>query len=107
MLQSVKDIINSSASTYQGSKKTRSIVEEQIKARWGESELKNYDPFHSARTFQSWLKLGFKVKKGEKALHSTTVIETKDSEGNVIRKVKRPCFIFYYRQVEQIKNINN
>ena len=56
------------------------MIEQQIEARWGKSEVKNYDPFHSARTFNSWVKLGFRVKKGEKALRSVTVIETKDEK---------------------------
>jgi hypothetical protein len=102
MLKSVREIINSEASTYQGSEKTRSMIEEQIVARWGKAEVKNYDPFHSARTFNSWVKLGFRVKKGEKALRSVTVIETKDADGEVLKKVVRPCFIFYYRQVEKM-----
>lgn len=102
MLKSIREIINSEASTYQGSEKTRSMIEKQIEDRWGKSEVKNYDPFHSARTFNSWVKLGFKVKKGEKALRSVTVIETKDADGEVIKKVVRPCFIFYYRQVEKM-----
>lgn len=102
MLQSVKEIINSSVNTYRGSEATRSMIEDQIREKYGESELKNYDPHYSARTFHSWLKLGFKVRKGEKALKSITFIETKDANGNILKKIKRPCFIFYYRQVELI-----
>ena len=94
--------MNSSVSEYTGSNATRSMVEEAIEKRWGKAELKNFDPYHNARTFHSWLKLGFKVRKGEKAIRSYTFIETKDANGNVIKKIKRTCFIFYYRQVEKI-----
>jgi hypothetical protein len=102
MLKSVREIINSEASTYQGSEKTRSMIEKQIEERWGKAELRNYDPYFSARTFNSWVKLGFRVKKNEKALRSITVVETKDSNGEIISKVIRPCYVFFYKQVEKI-----
>ena len=78
------------------------MIEQQIEQRWGKKEIKNYDPFHSARTFNSWVKLGFRVKKGEKALRSVTVIEKKDENGEIISKVVRPCYVFYYLQVQRI-----
>lgn len=101
-MKSISEVINGPVSPYTGSQETLALVSEQIKARWGESELKNYDPFHNARTFQSWLKLGFKVRKGEKALRSITFVETKDVEGNILKRYRRPVFLFYYRQVEKI-----
>jgi len=91
------------ASSYTGSEATRSMVEKQIIERWGQAELESYDPFQTTRTFHGWLKLGFRVKKGEKALKSITYIESKDEKGNVIKKIKRPCFLFHYKQVEQVK----
>jgi len=100
-MKSIKQIIEGPVTAFSGSEMSRAMISEQIKARWGESELKNYDPFHNARTFQSWLKLGFKVRKGEKALRSITFVETKDSEG-ILKRYRRPVFIFYYRQVEKI-----
>lgn len=101
MMKSISQIIDGPVTSYKNSQETLALVSEQIVSRWGQAELKNYDPFHNARTFQSWLKLGFKVRKGEKALRSITYIETKDSEGNVIKKYRRPVFLFYYRQVEK------
>lgn len=102
-MQSIKEIIEGPVTNYHSSEATRSLISEQIKERWGESELKNYDPFYTARTFKSWLSLGYKVRKGEKALRSITFIETKDAEGNVLKSIKRPVFLFYYRQVEKIE----
>ena len=102
-MKSIEQIIDGPVSEYTGSEVTKSMISEQIKARWGESELKNYDPFHNARTFKSWLKLGFCVRKGEKALKSITYTETKDIEGNVVKRIRRPVFLFYYRQVELMK----
>ena len=99
----IKEIIAGPVSSYKGSETTRSLVEEQIEKRWGKKELKNYDPLHTARTFHSWLDLGYKVIKGEKAIRSVTFIEQKNKDGEVINKVKRPCFLFYYKQVEKIQ----
>jgi cell division protein FtsX len=107
-MQSIKEIIlDSPVTAYTGSETTRAMIEEQIKERWGETEVKNFDPRHSARTFKSWVNLGYRVKKSEKALKSITYVEVKDAEGNVTKKYKRPCFLFYYRQVEKITNEDN
>jgi len=99
---SIKEIIAGPVSSYKGSEVTKSLVEKQIEERWGKAELKNYDPLHTARTFHSWLQLGYRVVKGEKAIKSMTYIEEKDKDGNIINKIKRPCFLFYYKQVEKI-----
>ncbi len=102
-MQNIKEILTSPVSSYKGSETTRSVVAKEIANRWGEKELKNYDPLHTARTFHSWLDLGYKVKKDEKAIKSITFIEQKNKDGEIINKVKRPCFLFYYLQVEKIK----
>lgn len=102
MIKSIKEIINSSLSTYTGSEITRSMVEEQIKEKYGPTELKNLDCYHNLRTFHSWISLGFKVKKGEKAIKSITYVEQKDQSGNIVKKYRRPVFLFYYRQIEPI-----
>ena len=98
---SIKEIMNSSVSKWTGSETTKAMIAEQIRERWGESELKNYNPMHSARTFQGWLNLGYRVKKGERALKSIIFIDSKDDK-NIIKKIRRPCNIFYFRQVEEI-----
>lgn len=86
-------------SNWSGSEKTRDMVAEQIKAIWGEAELKNYDPEKSALPFSKWLSLGFVPKKNSRALKSVTVIEKKDSSGNIIGRYARSCNLFYYRSV--------
>ena len=102
-MQNIKEILSSPVSTYKGSEATRSAVATEIANRWGKDELKNYFPLHTARTFHSWLDLGYRIKKGEKAIRSVTFIEQKNKDGEIINKVKRPCFLFYYKQVEKIK----
>ena len=102
-MKSIQEALKESpVSPYTGSEQTFDLVSKQIKERWGESELKNYDPFHNARTFKSWLALGFRVRKGEKALRSIVYTEKKDIRGNVIKKARRHIYLFYYRQVEKI-----
>jgi len=101
---SIKEIMNSPVSNWTGSETTKTMIEQQIRERWGESELKNYNPMHSARTFQGWLNLGYRVKKGERALKSITYVEGKDEEGNITRRMRRPCNIYYFRQVQKIDN---
>ena len=96
--------MNSSLSEYTGSEATKTICEDAIREKYGPAEIKNMDCYHNIRTFHSWLKLGFKVRRGEKAIKSITYVEQKDSSGNVLRRYRRPVFLFYYRQVEKIND---
>lgn len=89
-------------SNWRGSANTADIVRKQIIARWGESEAGNYDPKSNCLTFNSWLKAGYQVKKGEKALRSILVIEKKDEKGHIVRKYLKQINLFYIRQVEKI-----
>lgn len=99
-MKNIKEIL--SETNFTGSKTTRAMMAEQIKERWGEAELKLFDPLHNARTYRSWIQAGYKVRKNETALRSITFVETKDADGNVLKKIKKPCFLFYYRQVEKV-----
>jgi hypothetical protein len=100
MMKDINQIINGSVSPYTGSEATRSIAEDAIRQKYGDAEVKNMDCYHNLRTFQGWLKLGFRVRRGEKAIRSFTITDVSDSSGNVIKKIKRPVFLFYYRAVE-------
>ena len=101
---SIKEILqdNSFTSAYKGSKNTRAMVEDQIRRIYGESEVKNYDPYKNALTFAQWISIGYRPKKGSKALKSVTYIEKKDEQGNVISKCPRKINLFYYKSVEPI-----
>ena len=103
---SIKEILedNPFTSNYQGSEKTKEMIEKQIKEIWGESEVKNYNPYKNALTFASWLKLGYRPKKGSKALKSVTFVERKNEKGEVVSKYPRTINLFYYRSVELIPN---
>ncbi|MFA6397498.1 MAG: hypothetical protein WDK96_01460 [Candidatus Paceibacterota bacterium] len=101
-MKNINEILSGPVSAYTGSEETKSMVEEQVIAKYGKSELRNLDCYHNMRTFNSWLKLGFKVRKGEKAIESITYVETKDANGNVLKRFRRPVFLFYYRQIEPV-----
>lgn len=106
MVQSIKQILEGpEVSGYMGSEKTRSLVEQEIVKRWGPSELKNYDPTRSALTFRKWVQLGYAPKKGETAIRSFIMTESKDKNDptKVVKKIKS-IFLFYFRQVTELKN---
>ena len=102
---SINEILESNpfTSNYQGSEKTKEMVSEQIRKIWGDQEVKNYNPYKNALTFANWIRLGYRPKKGSKALKSVTFVEKKDPLGNVIQRYPRKINLFYYRSVEPIK----
>ena len=103
-MQSIKEIMaGPSISGFTGSTTTRDMVSAEIERRWGKAEVKRYDPERNCLTFARWASLNFSVKRGEKCIRSTTFIEQADAEGNVIKTIPRPVFLFYYLQVEPRK----
>ena len=109
MIQSIKEALSKGpkVSNWHDSEKTREMVSAQIAERWGESEARNnYDPERNCLPFTTWLNLGFRPKKGSKALKSVTYIERRDNEGNVISKFPRTVCLFYYRDCEKITPTN-
>lgn len=100
-MKNVKEIL----STYTGSEKTYALVAQQIEKKWGKGEVENYDPYRNTLTFARWLSLGYRVKPGEKALVSNTVVEEKDEDGQPTKKrIPRKVFLFYEKQVEKIND---
>jgi hypothetical protein len=100
---SIKEILDGpKVSNYQGSEKTREAVSAQIVERWGKAELQNYDPEKSALPYTKWVSLGYRPKRGSKALKSVTYIEQRDLAGNVIKRYPRTVNLFYYRSVEPL-----
>ena len=103
-MRSVKQILATPPlSPYTGSTLTYDLMAKQIEARWGTAEVQRYDPYSNALTFAQWIKEGFVVKKGEKALKSITFVEKKDRDGKVVKKFKRTICLFYIKQVEKLK----
>ena len=97
---------------WRGSEKTADAVREEIAKRWGEKEAEQYDPLKNCFTLQTWNKLGYRVKKGEKAIRSITYVEAKDNgdteekdqqngEEHDVRKYPKTVYLFYKTQVEK------
>ena len=99
-MQHIKELLEH-PTNYTGSETTRDTVREEIERRWGAKEASRYDPYSNARTFGQWAAIGYRVRKGEKAIRSFTLIERKDEEGKVIKRYKRTILLFYVAQVEK------
>ncbi|MDO8669115.1 MAG: hypothetical protein Q7K65_02385 [Candidatus Buchananbacteria bacterium] len=98
-MESIKSIIKSN---YKGSTATAKMVAEEIARRYGEAEVKNYDPYYNCLTFKQWLANNFRVKRGERAIPSITYVDRKDEHGEVISTYPKRVNLFYYLQVEPI-----
>ena len=91
---------------WRGSEKTADAVREEIANRWGAKEAEQYDPMKNCFTLQTWNILGYKVKKGEKAIWSITYVEAKDQdekdgEEQEVRTYPKTVYLFYKTQVEK------
>ena len=105
MMKSIKEILEGpEISNFSGSEKTRSIVESEIISRWGKGELRFYDPLRSTLTAKNWImKFGMIPKKGEKAIRSFVVLETRDKKDptKIVKRIKS-VYLFHYRQVTEL-----
>src|SRR6266571_7573187 len=93
---------------WRGSEKTADQVREEIARRYGEEEAEEYDPQVNCFTLPTWNKLGFKVRKGEKAIRSITLVEkedpnAKESEETEAIRYPKTVYLFYIKQVEKKK----
>jgi hypothetical protein len=94
---------------WRGSEKTADAVREEIARRWGEKEAAKYDPLTNCFTIGTWNQLGYRVKKGEKAIRSITYVEGKDQAENEedgdaepeVRTYRKTVYLFYRTQVEK------
>ncbi len=105
MMKSLKEVLDdrTEVTNWTGSEKTAAAVADEVRLRYGESELANFDPARSMRTFRSWLQLGFVPQKGERAIKSYAVVEVKDEKsGKVVKRFCRKINLFYYRQVVEL-----
>lgn len=96
-MKSVEELV---ATPFTGSELTKTMIKNQILERWGEAEAERYNPYQNARTYAQWIKLGFTVKKGQKALKSITYLDAKNERGEVV-KIPRTVSLFYRLQVER------
>jgi hypothetical protein len=92
-------------SEWKGSVDTARSIAQQIGNRWGEEEVKKYDPLTNCFTYNGWKERGFQVKKGEKGMRSVTFVEgtKKDKTGKESNfSYPRSITLFYEKQVEKI-----
>ncbi len=81
-------------------------MREEIARRYGEEEAEEYDPETNCFTLPTWNKLGYVVRKGEKAIRSMTLIEKADpnaieGEEAEVQKYPKTVYLFYIKQVEK------
>lgn len=100
-MQHIKELLEH-PTNFTGSDTTRDLVREEIERRYGPAEAQHYDPYSNARSFLQWVKLGYKIRKNEKAIRSFVLIEKKDENGKVIKRYKRTILLFYVKQVEKV-----
>ena len=95
---------------WRGSEKTADAVREEIARRWGDTEAAKYDPLTNCFTIRTWNALGYRVKKGEKAIRSMTYVEgtdqtenaaDEDDEEPAVRTYPKTVYLFYRTQVEK------
>lgn len=84
-------------SKWKGSIATASKVAAQIAERWGEDEVKNYDPEKNCFTYKRWEAEGYQVQKGEKAIKSFSFRESEDGSKYPVK-----VNLFYIKQVKKI-----
>jgi len=87
---------------YTGSQKTAQMVATQIMERYGKNEVKKYEPKENCRTFKQWLDIGYRVRKGEKAIKSYIVLRFENKKGELTSRLKT-INLFYIKQVDLIK----
>jgi hypothetical protein len=95
---------------WRGSEKTADAVRQEIARRWEDEEARRYDPLTNCFTIGTWNQLGYRVKKGEKAIRSVTYVEganqtETDDDGDEqepdVRTSRKPVYLFYRTQVEK------
>ena len=89
-------------SAYKGSPATFALIKQQIAKRFGSMAADSYNPNLNCFTLKQWNERGFKIKKGETALKSFTIVEQKDTEEKKKKRWRKPVFLFFHSQVEKI-----
>lgn len=81
-------------------------VAEQIYQRWGAQAVKEYDPTSNCFTLRRWNQMGYRVRRGEKSLHSYTFIRAteKNQDGKEVITAQYPktVHLFSIQQVEKV-----
>lgn len=81
---------------WKGSNNTFLHVYSQIEERFGSEQAEEYDPEENCFTFKTWLKRGFQVRKGEKALKSFVFFKSGT------KSIKKDVSVFFIDQVDKM-----
>lgn len=90
-------------SNYRGSPDTYELVKKQIAERWNQQTADEYNPEVDVMTYKKWLENGRKVRLGEKALRSMTMVEKKDDKGNITKFPRQVC-LFHHLQTRKLRD---
>lgn len=88
-------------STWRGSEKTAEKMREQIRERFGDKVAREYDPLRHVLTLRAWSRYGVRVRRGESALKTFTIIEN-DEETGEAKRVARSVPVFHYLQTDLV-----
>ena len=87
------------------SEKSYNEVVSQIIERWGEDALERHNPKTSCYTFPKWLKHGYTVRKGEKAIKSYSVMDIQDENEKIIATISIPVNLFHRKQIIKVPKV--
>ena len=91
-------------SVFKGSRANYLTVKAEIKQRFGKEAGQSYDPRKNCFSYVRWQQEGRQVKRGEKAIKSTTWISVIDKDDPTkISKFPRKVNLFHVLQTELIK----
>ena len=98
-MKNIKQVIITSP--YKGSIKTYELVKEQLREKYGDEVADSFDPVTDAMPALSWAYYNYRIRKGEKAPKTVTLLEVKDANGKVTRMIRRTINLFHKFQVEK------
>lgn len=90
-------------SPWRGSEKTAELMREQIRERFGDKEAKVYDPKRHVMSLRHWGRFGVKIRAGESALRTYTIIENDHEEEGEQKSVRRSIPVFHYLQTDLVQ----
>lgn len=88
-------------SPYKGSAITAQIVKNAVREKYGEEVANSWNP-NLTRTFNNWKNNGYRIRQGERAIRSFTMVRSKDGDGGLERVFKKPVYLFHFNQVEPL-----
>ena len=89
-------------SPWRGSEKTAAQMREQIRERFGDEAAEEYNPKIHVLSLKNWSRYGIRVRAGESALRTYTLIENDSEEEGEHKTVRRSVPVFHYLQTDLV-----